>query len=204
MTLLWIEPILRCPELLVRNVISYGSFWGCWGVTYLLRMTGLPQFSVVDYHHLPTAEVVVMAVLKAVVVAVVLMIAWRRRGVSGRGLFHSLGFAWLGFFALSPGVAPQYMVWLAPFVLVLSPSIGAYLMLSSSIFLFSFYHITSGGLPWHLAKSTPTTNELTSVWALCPWAFTIAAICILWRNAVRHDPDLRLMSLRPPRGEYAR
>ncbi|PYS66843.1 MAG: hypothetical protein DMF73_20730, partial [Acidobacteria bacterium] len=37
---LWIEPLLNFPALFAKNVLAYGSYWGVWGITYLVRLTG--------------------------------------------------------------------------------------------------------------------------------------------------------------------
>src|SRR5436189_4129242 len=37
---LWSEPLLNFPTLFIKNVLSYGSYWGIWGITYWLRLTG--------------------------------------------------------------------------------------------------------------------------------------------------------------------
>ena len=87
------------------------------------------------------------------------------------------------------------MVWLAPFVFVLAPSLGAWVMASSSLYLFWFYNVTSGGLPWYLAVSTMSTNQWTVPWALWPWATLLAALIILWRRAAVKNRILGLFSL---------
>lgn len=194
--LLCMEPLLRFPSVLVKNVLSYSSFWGSWGITYLLQLTGRPEFSVTTFHSLPAAEVIVMTALKLFIIASVLVIAWRRRHLPGDGLFRTIGIAWIVFFVFSPAIAPQYMVWIAPFVLVSSPWIGAAVMLTSSLFLFCFYNVTSNGLPWYIAISTPTTNITVLPWSLWPWAALIAALVALWVQAKRAQPDLRLLSLK--------
>ena len=201
MVLLWIEPLVNCPVLLVKNVLLYGGFWGCWGITYWLRLTGIREFSVVSYHDLPAAEEIVMAFLKIFIIVCVLIIAWRRRELKGRAIFRSLAYGWMVFFVFSPAVAPQYLVWFMPFVLVLSPSIAAYLIATSSMFLFFFYHICSGGFPWNLAVSTRVSNEITTPWSLWPWAVLIAALVFLWRTALRDQPAFRLLCLAPLRDE---
>jgi Glycosyltransferase family 87 len=43
--LLWLEPLTNFPVLFAKNVLAYGSYWGLWGITYLFRLTGLPDFS---------------------------------------------------------------------------------------------------------------------------------------------------------------
>ena len=201
LALLWIEPLLRCPVLFVKNVLLYGGFWGCWGITYWLRLTGIRDFNFVSYQGLPPAEEIVMAALKVFIIVCVLIIAWRRRDLKGNAIFKSLAYGWMVFFVFSPAVAPQYLIWLTPFVLVLSPSIAAYLIATSSMFLFVFYHVCSGGFPWNLAVSTRALNEITTPWSLWPWAVLIAALVFLWRSALRDQPGFRLLSLAPLREE---
>ena len=191
--LLCLQALVGFPQLLVTNVLSYGSAWGCWGITYLLRLTGHPDLSVVRHYNLPTAEIVVMNALKIVLIACVVAIAWRRRRVNGRGLFQSLGLAWVAFFAFAPGVAPQYMVWLLPFVLVLSPAFTAIVMASSSVFLFVFYQTTAKGFPWYLALAIEETNAVTTPWALLPWAVLLLGLAALGPRLMRTNVSARLV-----------
>jgi hypothetical protein len=204
MGLLWIQPLLQFPSLLIKNVLSYGSFWGLWGITYGLRMTGRPEFSVIAYASLPTAQNVVVTFLKLLIIGCVIVIAWRRRYLGAKGLVDSLALAWIIFFVFSPAVAPQYMVWIAPFVLVLSPTLAAYLMVASSLFLFFFYHVISGGFPWYAAISTPDLVPSWVPWSLLPWAAASGALILLWRNATRAEPELRLFSLKALREQPGR
>ena len=129
---LWMEPLIHFPMLFVKNVLSYGSFWGIWGISYWLRLTNLPQFGVVTFHHFPPWEAFVVTVLKILVVIAILGLAWRRRGLDERGFVHSLAYGWIVFFIFSPGVCVQYMIWLAPFVLLLSARFYAWLTATSS------------------------------------------------------------------------
>ena len=146
--LLWFEPLTKFPALFLRNVLSYGSFWGIWGITYWLRLTGLPQFSVVSFHHLPPFENLMVMLLKILIIVALLAIAWRRRKLSEYAFFETLSYSWIIFFIFSPGVCVQYMIWLAPFILLLSPAFYCWLVASSSLFVFFFYNVTAGGLPW--------------------------------------------------------
>jgi uncharacterized membrane protein len=193
--LLWIEPLLKFPAVFLHRVLSYGSFWGLWGITYWLRMTGLRDFGPVTYHNLLPTQQVVATALKLAIIAAVLLIAWRRRKLDGRGLFASLGWAWVIFFILSPGVCGQYMVWLLPFVLVLSPAFFAWLTAGSSLFLFFFYNSIAGGLPWYLGISTANKNGEWTPWSIWPWAILIAGAILLCKRAQRTEPELRLCSL---------
>lgn len=109
-----------------------------------------------------------MTALKIIVIACVLLIAWRRQQLGGYDLVRTIAIAWLVFFVLSPAIAPQCMVWLAPFVMVLTPQwIGPAVLLTSSLFLFCFYNVTSKGLPWYIAISPPDTNQTILPWSLC-------------------------------------
>jgi len=84
----------------------------------------------------PPLQQFVVTALKGAIIVAVFVLAWRRRKLNGHGLFASLGWAWIIFFILSPGVCAQYLVWLMPFVLALSPRFFAWLTATSSLFLF--------------------------------------------------------------------
>jgi hypothetical protein len=199
--LLWLEPLLTVPGPLLKHVFSYGSFWGLWGITYWLRLTGQPEFATVNYVNLPAAETFVSGVLKLFVIACVLVIAWRRRNVGARGLFESLAYGWIVFFIFSPGVCAQYLVWLVPFVLVLSPSLFGHLLWSSSLFLFFFYNTLAHGLPWDSAISTFQANTVWTQWSVWPWVVLIAGAILIWESARRDNPSLRLLSLEAVKGK---
>jgi hypothetical protein len=195
LVLLWIEPLLKFPGVFIHRVLSYGSFWGLWGVTYWLRLTGVKDFAPVTYYNFLPLQQVAVTALKLAIIAAVLVLAWRRRRLEARGLFASLGWAWLIFFVLSPGVCAQYMVWLMPFILVLSPRLFAWVTVGSSLFLFFFYNTIAGGLPWYLAVSSGRLNDQWIPWSLWPWATLIVGGYALWQRALRADPKLRLCSL---------
>lgn len=80
-----------------------------------------------------------MTILKLVIVLAILVLCWRRRKLSPPALFSSIGYAWLIFFVFSSGIAAQYLVWLAPFVLLLSPK---FMQPSSPAVLFFSLHFT--------------------------------------------------------------
>jgi hypothetical protein len=192
---LWWEPLLNFPTLFIKNVLSYGSFWGIWGITYWLRMTGLPAFSWVWIVGFSPAQTVVATLLKILIVVSVFVVAWRRRALGGRGLIASIAYGWVIFFVFSPGVCVQYMVWLAPFILVLSPTFYGWLTATSSLFLFFFYNTTAHGLPWYLAISTNALNSLWTPWSLWPWAALLVGMILLWKKARAANPELRIFGL---------
>ncbi len=191
---MWAQPLTRFPALFVKNVFSYGSFWGGWGITYCLHLTRSPQFNGTGFFNLPPAAAATAFLLKLGIVAAVLMVAWRRRHLPGRAVIDSIAYAWIIFFVFAPGVSVQYMVWLAPFVLMLSPSLFGWLLATSSIFLFVFYNTVAGGLPWFIAISRNDLNPIWAPWSLLPWATLILGMILLWRKAVAADPSLRLIS----------
>jgi hypothetical protein len=180
--LFWVEPLLNFPTLFAKNVLGYGSYWGLWGITYLLRLTGLHQFSRVSFFDLLPAQIFIVTFLKIVIVSAALWLGWRNRLARGRQFVELVAFTWIAFFVFAPGVCPQYLVWLAPFILFLSPTFYAGLLVSSSIFLFAFYNITSGGLPWSVALSTDEAARHWVGWSIVPWLVLIAGSLALWRR----------------------
>jgi uncharacterized membrane protein len=200
---LWSVPLFNFPVAFAKNVLSYGSFWGLWGITYWLRLTGWPEFGRVTYVHFTPAQNVVGCTLKLIIIAAVFLIAWRRRSLNGMGLVRSLGLGWVIFFALSPGVCAQYLVWLAPFILFLSNSFFAWLTATSSLFLFFFYNSIADKFPWYIGISHGGHNPEWTPWSAWPWGTLIAGALILWRKAKHRDPSLRLLSLKPIAPELA-
>jgi hypothetical protein len=195
--IMWAEPLIKFPMLFLKCVLGYSSYWGSWGITYWLRLTRWPQFNGSTAFNLPWAAAVTVFLLKLGIITAVLVIAWRRRYLPGRALFDSIAYAWIIFFVFSPGISLQYLVWLAPFVLVLSPTLYAWLVVSSSVYLFFFYNTTAGGLPWYVAISTNKLDGLNlwAPWSLLPWGVLLFGMIFLWKEAVAADPSLRLCSL---------
>jgi hypothetical protein len=125
-----------------------------------------------------------------------LLIAWHRRHARGRAFLETLAYTWLMFFILAPGVCPQSLIWLALFILILSPPLYTGLLFSSSIFLFAFYNITSGGLPWSVALAMDETKQPWAAWSLLPWLVLIAGAIALWRKTAESKLDLPLFRSR--------
>lgn len=190
-----LEPLLRSPVVFLKNVLGYGSFWGVWGLTSLLRMSGISGFRKTSFFDLSASQNLIMLLLKLAVVLSILVLAWRRRKLPPTELFATIGYAWIIFFVVSPGVAAQYLVWLAPFVLLLSPTLYGLILAASSIFLFALYTISSGGFPWYFAHASNKLSLISAYWALLPWLTISAGLIVLARNARRQDPKLRLLSL---------
>jgi Gpi18-like mannosyltransferase len=186
-----LEPITQFPLLFFRNVLAYGSYWGIWGITYWLRLTGLPQFGVVGFTNLPLLESVVVSILKLFIVAAVLVVSWRCRNGDEHVFLHGLACIWILFFVFSPGVCVQYMIWLAPFVLLFSAPFYGWLTVTSSLFIFFFYNVTAHGLPWYVAISTNQLNTIWTPWTIMPWGTLLAGLIWLWKNEQEESPHLR-------------
>lgn len=194
---LWSEPLLRFPLVFLKNVFGYGSFWGIWGITYWLRQTGWSEFSRADFYDLSAAQNLIGTLLKFLIVAAVVILAWRRRRIaSDRGLFASLAFVWLIFFVFSPGIGAQYLVWAAPFILLLSPQFYAFFTAGSTLFLFFFYNTISGGLPWYYGMSNGKRDAEWLPWSIWPWMILCVGMVLLWNKATRKNYLLRLLSLK--------
>jgi Gpi18-like mannosyltransferase len=202
--LLWIQPLLNFPVLFAKNVLAYGSYWGIWGFTFLFRATGLPQFSRLSFFDLEPAQNVIVTVLKLIIVVAAVWLAWKNRNTRGRAFVESLACTWLVFFVFAPGVCPQYLIWLAPFILILSPTLYSYLLVASTIFLFEFYNITSGGLPWSVALAMDDSKQHWTAWSLLPWTVILAGSLVLWRKSLTGAINLGLLPLEKLRTESAR
>ena len=170
--------LIHCPAAFLRNVFGYGIYWGTWGVTYWLRKTGIKDFGLMDYKDLSVMQNHVIMVLKAIMIAGVLTLAWRRRKLGGLEFFTTLGAAFTWIFIFMPGLGPQYMVWFAPFLLLLSPGWWTALAVGSSVYMARFYHSTSQyHFPW--AASIPQGPEVPfwGPWASLVWFTFIALLC---------------------------
>jgi hypothetical protein len=178
------EPLLKFPTLFAKNVLLYGSYWGIWGITYWLRLTNLAMFRTgTFFFDISPMESFVVTVLKLIIIAAVLMIAWRRRNLGERALLDSVAYAWIVFFVFAPGICAQYMVWLAPFALVLSPVFYGWLAASSSLFLFFFYNVNAGEFPWYSIISDGRHGDWAP-WSLWPWATLLIGLIVFWRRGM--------------------
>jgi uncharacterized membrane protein len=185
---LWAQPLFQFPRLFIKDVLSYSSYWGIWGLTYLLRLTGWQPFAEVSFFDLSPAQNFVINLCKVAIVVVVLLLAWRQRKETSRELWNTIAFAWLVFFAFAPGVCTQYLIWLAPFILILSPSFYAWVTASSSIFAFVFYDTISRGLPWFRGISTNAINKHWTAWTVIPWIVLMVGCCLFARRVFQAGP----------------
>jgi uncharacterized membrane protein len=183
----WAEPLLKFPALFARNVLEYGSYWGIWGITYCLRLTGLSELSTISFVDLSTAQQWIALILKVIIITGAVLIGWNRRNAGGQRFLETITYTWLLFFAVAPGVCAQYLIWLAPFVLIVSPAFYSLLVVTSSIFLFVFYNSAAHGFPWFVAISNDSSREIWGPWSLLPWlTIVIAGLVYLMKNFAMH------------------
>lgn len=184
----WSPALLTAPREFVDQVLGYSSRWGTWGLTYLARQLGGASMQTsTEFGELTSTESILVAALKAAIVIGTVLIAWRGRAAGGRAIWTGAAATWLVFFALAPGVGPQYLVWLAPFVAVASPRGYIALTSASTVGLVAFYGITSG---WRF-DFAHSTNPIEHEWL--PW------MCLPW--VVILGLGIQQLRIRDPRPE---
>ncbi|MDQ2867600.1 MAG: DUF2029 domain-containing protein [Verrucomicrobiota bacterium] len=184
-------PLANCPREFVRNVFGYGSYWGVWGVPYLMRealsLAHHPAFAEVqkiDFRGLTTTQNTIAIALKIAALSGIIFVGWLRRKLAPGDLAATLGLAWMVLLILAPGVGVQYMVWAAPFVLLLTAPGYLFITAASTVFLFAFYESTSGGnWPWFFAMPRGPETPVWSAWGVCAWLSFVAVFAALtWQR----------------------
>ena len=180
----WALPLVMCPQEYIHNVFGYGSTWGVWGLPYLLRMTGWEAVQKIDFKGLAATQNILATLLKVAAIGGITAVGWLRRKVAPSELAATLGIAWLMFFIFAPGVGVQYMVWAAPFLLLLGARGYAVITAASTVFLFAFYHTTSSGRwPWFLAIPRGPETPIWSAWGLLAWlSFCGVLAALVWQR----------------------
>ncbi len=171
----WIVPLCVVPGPFVKQVLAQNSIWGWWGFTYLLRMTGMADFFRASPPY-SAAQTTVILALKALVIGSVLVLAWRGRAEPADALFSTLALAFLFFLVFAPGFGVQYLLWIAPFLLLRSERWYAAVTAASSVGLFAFYNSISGGMPWNQGLLIQPSIGTWGPWLLLPWAVLTACL----------------------------
>jgi uncharacterized membrane protein len=183
----WAWPLITIPTVFLHNVLDYNSIWGTWGVSALLRLSGAPGMSGVRMG--PTGFWI-SEVLKLVVVAGVFVLAWRRRRGEPLSIFTTLSLAFLVFFVFAPGFCVEYLIWFAPFLILQSEHWYAVITAASSVALFVFYNVVSGGMPWDKGFEAVRTVPQWAPWLLLPW-LAMTACLIATRSQWHLNRDRR-------------
>jgi uncharacterized membrane protein len=176
-------PLLTVPREFLKNVLGYGSSWGVWGVTYWIQSTGWEAVQKVGFRNLSPEQVRIALVLKIMLVCGIAMIGWRRRNVSSHGFIATLAAAWTWFFIVASGVAAQYFVWPAPFLLLAIPRAYAVLTATSTLMLVTFYHTASRGrIPWFFANPMEPDVPAWSAIGTLSWVAFVSVFVIYARE----------------------
>lgn len=177
----WSYPLFTIPKVFFADVLGYGSIWGVWGITYLLRLTGHPALREIAFAQPTPAQAAIIKGLKLVVVILALFVAWRRRKTELSAIFQTLALIWAVFFVFAPGFGAQYLAWLIPCFLLANERWFAWLLGASSFALFVFYNAISGGhMPW---KQGFTVHSIAAQWTwalVFPWLVLVAFL--VWQT----------------------
>ncbi|MDP9291327.1 MAG: hypothetical protein M3O82_03060, partial [Verrucomicrobiota bacterium] len=155
---------------------------GVWGLPYLLRLSGWEAVQKIDFTGLTSTQNMIAEILKFAAVVGIATVGWMRRKAAPAEFAATVGIAWLVFFICAPGVGVQYMVWSAPFLLLLTARGYAANTVAATVFLFVFYHSTSQGR-WFLAYPRGPEAPLWSAWGTLAWlSFVGVFLARMWRR----------------------
>ncbi len=178
----WSYPLFTIPSIFLKNVLGYGSIWGVWGITYLLRLTGHPALNKIAFAKTTPEQESIITGLKVLIVILALALAWRRRKNEPIEIFQTLALIWAVFFVFAPGFGAQYLAWIMPCFLVANERWFAWLMGASSFALFVFYNTISHGMPWRQGLKVHSIADQWT-WALVfPWLVLTAFL--VWQVRV--------------------
>jgi uncharacterized membrane protein len=191
----WGAPLVEIPGVFLKDVLGYGSVWGVWGITYLLRMSGAAGLGEITLLEPTREQAAIILGLKLIIIPAVVTMAWRRRGVEPLKIFETLALAWAVFFVFAPGFGAQYLVWPAPFFLVAFEPWYAALTVTSAVALFVFYNSISGGMPWLTGFNVHAIAHVWAPWLILPWLalaaflFLPKHLALIWTPAaVKNEP----------------
>jgi len=140
-----------------RNIFSYNSFIGLWGLGRLFVPVGKPVSPILRRWFLIVGR---YGMLTLVVFAAYLK---SRQNITdgrspdepqrGRYLMEAIGWSFLIFLVATPGFGLQYLSWLVgPGIFLGLPGLLLYTM-GASFFLFRTYSLLCGGFPWYFGNA---------------------------------------------------
>lgn len=189
----WSPALIGAPMAFLNNALGYSGYWGIWGISYWLKASGIAGFTQFGTFKLAAAQKVVIAITKYLVIGTSLILSWRNRTRDAATLCRTISIIACAFFVLSPGIAVQYFVWFAPFILLATPRWYVAITAAGSVFLFVFYNTISNGAPWTIKPwlvgiSTNQHLPLWGPWHVLPWIVFIAYGVWWLSKAIRHKP----------------
>ena len=190
------EPLLHDPVVFIHNVFGYSSYWGSWGISYWLLHTFWPPLVEMRLNAPTFMERLITMGLKVLIIGGISWLAWTRRPFTKEQVFPVLAVSWSLFFCLTPGGCVQYMVWLAPFVLLYHARWYLGLTVCCSIFCYMFYQIVNGSWLLYYANSTARLYWRWSPWMLWAWVSASYGLYLFWREKTeqRQARNLKLPS----------
>jgi hypothetical protein len=129
--------LLLDPVLIIGKLVTYDSFHGIWG------------FSAIS------ASLVKLPALgrPGLLVAILLVSIGMNASTARFSLFAQCGLITCLLLFCAPGFGLQYLSWLVPWVVYLSPLAGAAYYMTGGLLLFVVYTHWSGRFPWYLANA---------------------------------------------------
>ena len=100
-----------------------------------------------------------------------------------------LALSWSLFFSLTPGAGVQYLVWLAPFVLLYHPRWYLGMTVCCSLFCYFFYRIICNDWLLDFGNSTVQNSWVWGPWMLWAWVGTSFGLYLCWQE---HRQSVRL------------
>ena len=176
----WADPLIHDPRIFLHNVFSYNSYWGGWGITYWLVHTLAQPLLMTGLSNLTLPEKIITQSLKAIVVGGVTWLAWTRRPFTKEKIFPTLAIAWSLFFCFTPGAGMQYLVWLAPFVLLYHPRWYLGLTICCSLSCYFFYRIVCNSWLLYYGEAKPEDYLLWSSWMIWAWLSCSFGLYLFW------------------------
>ncbi len=190
----WAYPLMSGPGVFIRNVLSYGGYWGTWGITYWLRQTGWEPWSSIRFGDFTAAQTAVIIPLKLIIIGTSFALAWRRR--KGGDLLGGIAILWLVMMTFAPSGAAQYLVWSAPFLAVARPRFSPWIAAAGTVHLFVFYTVFCGGLPWDFGIAREATNWIWLLTTNIPWMAFAACLFLEMKRALSEDFPRESIALR--------
>jgi len=185
------------PQVIARNVLGYGSFYGYWGLARILSTTAPNSW--LNQAFESKGRVLALAL---VALAGLAMNVRARRAP----LFLQCGLVAFLFLAISPGFGIQYLAWLAPWVVGYGLHAALAYHATAGLFALEVYTYWSKGFPWYFADAREFVPEwwsppIVAAELLC-WAAVVGILCVMVGRVMlpRPAPRLSVQAVPAPAG----
>jgi hypothetical protein len=176
--------VVQSPALVFGRVFGYSPQMGPWGlgrIALLVEESG--RFG--SFDRLDDA-------LKLLALGATLAVSlWTKKWHPGTPLLVQCGLVISLFLALTPGFGVQYLSWLVPWSVALSPYGMTAFYLVGTAFMFTYYTVGSGGFPWYFANTLERPPWYGTVVALGLICWVVVWVLVgLYCQTVRRDRSL--------------